>query len=87
METEDLIAKRGRDQVSKGWFRGGKKKKKKRETDREGPICNDQLNKGCSCLCVCVCVLTGGELLCNVVLVSAAHQCESAEGIHKSPPS
>ena len=37
METEDLIAKRGRDQVSKGRFRGGKKKKK-RETDREGPI-------------------------------------------------
>ena len=39
------------------------------------------------CVCVCVCVLTGGELLCNVVLVSAAHQCESVEGIHKSPPS
>ena len=36
METEDLIAKRGRDQVSKGSFRGGKKKKKReRQTERD----------------------------------------------------
>ena len=38
-------------------------------------------------VCVCVCVLTGGELLYKVVLVSAAQKRESMEGIHKSPPS
>ena len=30
--------------------------------------------------------LIGGELLSNVVLVSAIHQYESAMGIHTSPP-